>query len=201
MTDHHAPARNVGILVYNDVELLDFCGPYEVFTTARKVGAEPPLRVFTVAVAPGPVVTANGLSIHPDFTIANCPAMDVLVVPGGQGARREKDNPDLLNWLKERDREVEILLSVCTGALILGTAGLLDGLRATTFHGALDLLAELSPSTEVVRDRRVVDNGRVVTSAGVSAGIDASLHVAGRLLGMDAAQQMADHMEYRWVRD
>jgi transcriptional regulator GlxA family with amidase domain len=151
-----------------------------------------------VAEKPGPVLTRGGLSVNPHHRLADCPRPDLLLVPGGQGTRQEMHNAVLTDWIRQEAEKAELVLSVCTGALLLAKAGLLDGLEATTHHGAIDLLRQVSPKTMVHADRRFVDNGRVVCSAGIAAGIDMSLHVVGRLLGREMAEKTARQMEYPW---
>jgi transcriptional regulator GlxA family with amidase domain len=125
--------RNVAILIFDEVEVLDFCGPFEVFgVTGLRNEGERPFHVYTVAESAGPVIARNGLSVNPNFTIENCPTPDLLLVPGGYGTRKQIHNSTLVNWVKDQAEHVELLLSVCTGAFILAKAGLLDGLRATT---------------------------------------------------------------------
>jgi transcriptional regulator GlxA family with amidase domain len=191
-------ARNLAILIFEDVEVLDFCGPFEVFSVASRFTDPPAFNVLTVAEKPGPVVTRGGLSVNPHHRLADCPRPDLLLVPGGQGTRREMHNAVLVDWIKARSQEAELVLSVCTGALLLAKAGLLDGLEATTHHGAIDLLREVAPKTTIPASRRLVDNGRVICSAGIAAGIDMSLHVVGRLLGREVADKAAREMEYPW---
>ncbi len=192
--------RNLAILIFEDVEVLDFCGPFEVFSVANHFTDPPAFNVFTLAEKPGPVLTRGGLSVNPHYRLADCPQPDVLLVPGGQGTRKEMHNAVLIDWIKARSQEAELVLSVCTGALLLAKAGLFDGLAATTHHGAMELLRQVAPKTTVHADRRFVDNGRVVCSAGIAAGIDMSLHVVARLLGSDVAEQTARRMEYPWQR-
>jgi transcriptional regulator GlxA family with amidase domain len=136
------------------------------------------------------------LSVNPRYTIDNCPKPDILLVPGGFGTRREMNNQTLIDWIKETATDCELVLSVCTGALLLAKAGLLEGLSATTHFGAIDLLREIAPNTTVQPDKRFIDNGRVIVSAGVSAGIDMSFYVVGKLLGKDVARETAYYIEY-----
>ena len=192
--------RNLAILIFEDVEVLDFCGPFEVFTVANRFTDPSAFSVFTVAEKPGPVLTRGCLSVNPHHRLADCPRPNLFLVPGGQGTRREMHNPTLINWIKARSQEAELVLSVCTGALLLAKAGLLDGLEATTHQGAIDLLRQVAPKTTVHADRRFVDNGRVICSAGIAAGIDMSLHVVGRLLGWEVAEKTARQMEYPFER-
>ena len=190
--------RNVAILVFDDVELLDFCGPYEVFSVAAGRGDSPAFRVYTVAAEEGLVRTRNGPEFQPEFGLEDCPPADLLVIPGGQGTRPLLRDAALLAWIRTQSTRCELTLSVCTGSLLLARAGLLKGLSATTHWGSLELLATLAPDTEVPGDRRYVDNGRIITSAGISAGIDMALHVVERLLGEEHAAVTARHMEYEY---
>jgi transcriptional regulator GlxA family with amidase domain len=190
--------RNLAILLFDDVEVLDFCGPFEVFSVAGRQTDPPAFNVFTVAEKPGPVIARNGLSVNPHCTLADCPKTDIILVPGGMGTRKEMNNGPLIDWIRRRADGAELVLSVCTGALLLGKAGLFDRLDATTHHVGFDLLRETAPTATVHEDRRFVDNGRIITSAGIAAGIDMSLHVVERVLGGDAARATATHMEYPW---
>ncbi|MGQ0764723.1 MAG: DJ-1/PfpI family protein [Gemmatimonadota bacterium] len=192
-------SRSVAILLFDEVEVLDFAGPFEVFSvTGRRQGREP-FMVSTVGASGDAIRARNGLTVVPRFSFDNCSRADILIVPGGYGTRREMKNPLLLDWVRSVAGDAELLLSVCTGALILGAAGLLDGQTATTHFMAFDELRTAAPRS-VIRDQRIVDNGRIVLSAGVSAGIDMSLHVVSRLLGADVAAETARYMEYdgRW---
>ena len=190
--------RNIAILIFDDVEVLDFCGPFEVFSVANRLSDPPPFSVFTVAEKTGPVLTRGGLSINPDYRLGHCPPANLLLVPGGQGTRREIHNQSLIEWIRQASAKAEFILSVCTGALLLARAGLLDGLEATTHHGALDLLRQMAPHTTVHPIRRVVDNGRVICSAGIAAGIDLSLYMVERLVDSQLAIKTTQHMEYPW---
>ncbi len=189
--------KNVAILVFDDAEVLDFAGPFEVFAVTDELQEHAPFHTFLVGLAPGSVRARNGLKVLPDFTLENCPPPQILVVPGGAGTRPLLGKPALLEWLRLKARHAEVVMSVCTGALVLAKAGLLDGLRATTHHENISELRQLAPQTEIVGTERFVDNGRVLTAAGISAGIDCSLHVVERLLGRAAAIATADYMEYR----
>ncbi len=189
--------RNVAILIFNDVEVLDFCGPFEVFAVTGRKSTPVPFNVYTVAENPGPVLTWNQMSVNPKYSLRDCPPPDVLVVPGGRGTRSEMTRPALTDWIRDASANAEVVLSVCTGALLLAKAGLLDGLLATTHHAAMDeLRSVIAPSTTLCPDKRFVDNGRFVLSGGISAGIDAAFYVVARLLGNDTALETAEHMEY-----
>jgi transcriptional regulator GlxA family with amidase domain len=178
--------------------VLDFCGPFEVFSVANHFTEPPAFYVFTVAEKPGAILTRGGLSVNPHQRLGDCPRPDLLLVPGGQGTRQEMHNAVLTDWIRQASTKAELVLSVCTRALLLAKAGMIDGLEATTHHGAIDLLREVAPKTTIRADRRFVDNGRVVCSAGIAAGIDMSLHVVARLLGSEVAEKTARRMEYPW---
>lgn len=188
------PARRVAILLYEGVELLDFAGPGEVFAAG---GGE--FEVYTVAASAEPITSQGFVRVTPEHAFADAPPPDVLVVPGGN-VRAVLDDEASMAWIRAAAADAELVLSVCNGALILARAGLLDGGRATTHHGSLDALASMAPETEVVRDRRWVDNGKVITAAGVSSGIDASLHAVEKLIGPHTASGIARYMEYPWER-
>ena len=188
---------NLAILLFDDAEVLDFCGPFEVFSVASNQTEQPLFRVSTAAEKT-PITARNGLSINPDHTLDTCPQPDILLVPGGIGTRRELNNERVVAWIEKVAADAQLVLSVCTGALLLGKARLLDGLELTTHHVAYELLRETVPSSTVCEDRRFVDNGKVVTSAGIAAGIDMSLYVVERLAGQAIARATARHMEYPW---
>jgi transcriptional regulator GlxA family with amidase domain len=137
--------RTLAILIFDDVEVLDFCGPFEVFSVASRFTDPPAFNVLTVAENTGPVATRGGLSVSPHHRLLDCPQPGVLLVPGGQGTRKEMHNAALIEWVGRASEKAELVLSVCTGALLLAKAGLLDGLQATTRHGAIDLLRQMAP--------------------------------------------------------
>ena len=193
--------KHVGIVLFKDIEVLDFCGPFEVFSTTRlneeNRRIEPsPFEVFLVAEHLSPIITTGGMKVIPQYSFADCPSLDILVVPGGWGTRRELNNPVMLEWLRKRAGEVEWLTSVCTGSMLLGFAGLLDGLHATTHWRSLDWMRDAFPEVIVEYDQHVVSDGRVITSAGISAGIDLALKVVASCFGEDIARNTAAHMEY-----
>ncbi|MGJ3250674.1 MAG: DJ-1/PfpI family protein [Elainellaceae cyanobacterium] len=199
--------RTLAILLFNDVEVLDFAGPFEVFSTTGQNEGQQPFQVCTVAETLEPILARNQLSINPQYTLDTCPHPDIVLVPGGggyretgepYGTRREMDNPIILDWVTSRAQNTEVLLSVCTGALILAKAGLLDGLSATTHFQAMDNLRELAPHTQVLAGDRIVDNGHIILSAGISAGIDMALYVVAKLLSPSDAIKTATYMEYDW---
>lgn len=191
--------RTVAILAFDDIEVLDFAGPYEVFNVAGELGEDAPFSVFSVGVGEGNAVGRGGFTVVPTYSLDDAPPPDVLVVPGGAGTRRLLGDDRVLGWVRERAAEVELLLSVCTGALLLGAAGLLHRRRATTHHDAFEELAALSPTTAVVRGQRFVRSSEtILTSAGVSAGIDLSLHAVQLLTGQVTRDRAATEMEWMW---
>ena len=191
--------RNLAIFVFEGVQIIDYTGPWEVFGHAS-VDNEPAFQIYTVAQKPGAITTAMGMSVNPKYTFGNAPKPDVLVVPGGN-VEPHMDDPQVKRWIQETSKGAEIVLSVCNGAFFLGRAGLLDGLEATTFAGLIDELQKAAPKARVVRDRRFVDNGKIITSAGLSSGIDGALHVIERLFGKGNAQVAATSLEYDWRPD
>ena len=197
---------NVGILIFDEVELLDMAGPYEVFTTAARVhgrsqpaGTPPLFNVFTLARSAAPVQARAGLRLQPDRTLDDHPLLDCAIVPGGV-VDAELGQAALMDWIRaQAQTPVRILASVCTGALLLAQAGVLDGLEATTHWEDVDALRALRPGLRVLEGRRWVDGGRIVSSAGISAGIDMSLHLVERLHSRELALRTARQLEFDWT--
>lgn len=195
----------VAIFIFNEVEVLDFAGPFEVFSIAGlRTLSVAPFEVFTVAQFKT-INARNNLTIKPTYTFAAVPKADILIIPGGGGynadgtafgSRREMNNPIVLHWVKEQASTAKLTLSVCTGALILAKAGLLEGLEATTHYLAIDGLKKISDKISVKENVRFVDNETIITSAGISAGIDMSLYTVCKLLGKEAADETAKYMQY-----
>jgi transcriptional regulator GlxA family with amidase domain len=183
--------KTLGVLLFPEFELLDVFGPLEAFGHARDW-----FRLVTVAEQAGPVTSAQGPRAVADHGLDDCPPLDILLVPGGMGTRREVDNARLLAWVAGQGRRVETLTSVCTGAALLARAGLLDGRRATSNKRAFAWVAGQGPKVHWVRQARWVDDGNVVTSSGVSAGIDMALHLIGRIAGPAVRDDVATRMEY-----
>ena len=194
-----AGAKNVAILLFPGVQIIDYTGPWEVLGHAR-VDGRPAFRIYSVAETASPFDTAMGMTVIPAFSFANAPKPDVLVLPGGN-VDPQLSNEGLIRWVRETAKGSELVLSVCNGAFFLAEAGLLDGLEATTFAGMIDELQQAAPKTRVVRDKRFVDNGKIITSAGLSSGIDGALHVIEKLYGKGTAQIAAVGMEYDWRPD
>ena len=199
---------NVGIFVFDGVEVLDFAGPFEVFSRTRLVPGidsrrsdeSAPFEVFTVSKTGTPIVATGGLEVRPNYSSATAPRIDLLLVPGGFGTRPLLAEAETLEWIRRTAEAARKVTSVCTGSLLLAKAGLLEGKRATTHWGALDLLGALGAGLTVERERRVVDDG-VITSAGVASGMDMAFHVVESLFGRDVADETAAYIEYRRVRD
>lgn len=184
--------RNVAIFVHEGVELLDFGGPGEVFAST------PGFNVYTVAPAEDALISQRFLKVLPAYTILNCPQPDIIVLPGG-ATNIPASNENVVKWVRESAAHAEIMLSVCTGALLLSKAGLLDGKQATTWYGFIDRLQEVTPKARILRNTRFVDNGQIITTAGISAGIDGALRVVTKLMGTAAARATAKYMEYdKW---
>lgn len=197
---------NVAIFVFDEVEVLDFAGPYEVFSTASRVHrrgqptAPEPFKVYTVAKTAAPVRARAGLVVHADHRIDDHPAIDLLVVPGGV-VTAELQAPAVANWIAAVARSAQIMASVCTGAFLLAQAGLLNQRRATTHWEDTAELKAMFPALTVIEQRRWIDEGAVVTSAGISAGIDMCLHLVERLAGRDLAVRTARQMDFLWHED
>lgn len=189
-------SRTLGIVLYGGFELLDVYGPAEVF---GNVG--PRLKVVMVAQQAGPVKSAQGPKVVADFGFEDCPPLDLVMVPGGMGTLVELKNTTLLDWLRGRAEQAEIVMSVCSGSALLAKAGLLDGHKATSNKRYFQLAVDQGPKVEWVRQARWVDDGNRVTSSGVSAGIDMALAVVARLYGAKVADTIADLTEYQWHRE
>jgi len=197
--------HSVGILLFEDVEVLDFAGPFEVFSRTRLVPGvesrrsddEAPFQVFTVGTGSSgsSLAATGGLRLVPDYGLDDAPRIDILVVPGGFGTRPLLKDPGVLSWVRSRAEAATWLTSVCTGALLLAKLGLLKGKRATTHWGALEFLAAIDSEVTVVKDSRIVHD-TVVTSAGVSAGIEMALYVVQQICGREVAEETAQYIEY-----
>lgn len=190
MDHQHVPDKKVAVLIFDGVQIIDFTGPYEVFGQAN-------YDVFTVEKTGKTVVTAMDMTVEPKYSFANSPQPDIVVVPGGNVIQAQKDE-EILNWIRQKASSADKVLSVCNGAYILARTGLLDGLEATTFAALIEGLQKIAPNTKVVSNKRFVDNGKIVTSAGLSSGLDSSLHIIAELKGLGRAQEIATNLEYNW---
>jgi transcriptional regulator GlxA family with amidase domain len=184
----------IGILLFDDAEELDFVGPWEVFTMATADLAE--ARVVTIAERAGPLRCAKGLRVLPDHDFAGAPGLDAVLVPGGQGTRREAENPVLLDWLAKAASRCQWVASVCTGSLLLHASGLTAGRRITTHWAFVEALRGRAPDATVLEGVRYVRDGNLVTAAGVSAGIDMALWLVGQIWGVERARRTQRFMEY-----
>lgn len=189
-------AKTVGILLFDDAEVLDFAGPFEVFSVTKEGGRQP-FNVLTISEDGKKIRAVNGLNVLPDHSFEDVPHLDVLIIPGGVGARTvEVYNARLVNWVKEQYPEVGTLMSVCTGAFILAEAQLLNGKSATTHWASVAKMQKCYPEVNVLSNVKYVDEGDIMTSAGISAGIDLSFHYIAKTLGIETARQTAKNMEY-----
>ncbi|WP_306600454.1 DJ-1/PfpI family protein [Geothrix sp. 21YS21S-2] len=186
----HPHRKRVAILVFNGVEIIDFTGPYEMFGAAG-------FEVYTVAGAKGSVTSSMGLTVVPKYTFSDAPQPDVLVIPGGGVGEASVDGPTI-QYIKDATAHTQNTMSVCNGSFILAHTGMLDGLQATTTRGNLPRLASQFPSIKVIGNQRYTDNGKIITTGGLSAGIDGALHVIEKLLGTEAARKVAMLEEYSW---
>jgi transcriptional regulator GlxA family with amidase domain len=187
---------NVGVALFDGAEELDWAGPWEVLAAWAEQWPDDGVHVFTLAREDRPVTCAKGLRVLPDETWETAPPLDVLVYPGGRGTRRELQDEAVLDWIRGLAAGETVVASVCTGSLVLAAAGLLDGKPATTHWGSLELLPTLGREIEVRPDDRFVDDGNVLTAAGVSAGIDMALHLVARLHSTERAREVRRYIQY-----
>ena len=188
--------RNVAILVYDDVELLDFAGPGEVFQQAEWTGKKA-FNVYTVSADKKEITSQQFLKFTPQYSIDNCPVPDILVIPGGNSPA-QVGNTKLIAWIKSVNQKADYMLSVCNGVRLLAKTGALDGKTATSHFRAIDNLTKEFPKVEMVKGKRFVDNGRIITTEGVSAGIDGSLYLLSKIFNKDAANDVAKQIMYNW---
>jgi len=189
--------KHAAMLIFDGVQIIDFTGPWEILDSQ--------FDVFTVAEKSAPITTSGGMSLNPAYTIENAPKAEILVVPGGGSSRKGKPgvgrqmaNPEVIRWVQAEAKDADYVMSVCNGAFILAQAGLLDGQSATTTAGYIELLKQTAPRTKVVADQRFVDNGKIITTAGLSSGIDGALHLIDRIYGRGQSQFVAVNAEYNW---
>lgn len=187
--------KNVAILLFNDAEVLDFAGPFEVFSSASELHDEL-FNVFTIAKNDGPVRAVGGLLVHPHYTIADHPPIDLLIVTGGVGTRTLLEDEALLQWIGRIHQTTEFTVSICSGSRLLGRLGLLDGIPYCTHHEVYDHIETIAPKAIPMKEERFVRSGKIFTSGGISAGIDLSFHLVETLIGKEAATRTAAYMEY-----
>jgi transcriptional regulator GlxA family with amidase domain len=191
----------VGILIFDDVEILDVAGPFEVFAVTRlndeqRLQQSSPFKVYLISETNKQITAIGGLRLTPDVTISECPELDLLVVPGGWGTRKESKNKILVKWIGNQFTNNRLIASVCTGSSLLGKAGLLDGRDATTHWRAFDFLQESAPKARILKNVRFTLTEPIFTSAGVSAGIDLALRIVSHVFGTEVGQATARQMEY-----
>jgi transcriptional regulator GlxA family with amidase domain len=191
----------VGIIIFDNVEILDVAGPFEVFAVTRlnenqRLQQSSPFKVYLISETKNQILAIGGLRLTPDVTISECPELDLLIIPGGWGTRKESKNKILLNWIDNQFTNDRLIASVCTGSSLLGKAGLLDGRDATTHWRAFDFLQESAPKARILKDVRFTLTEPIFTSAGVSAGIDLALRIVSHFFGTEIGQATARHMEY-----
>jgi putative intracellular protease/amidase len=190
LAQNDSSVKNAAILIFDGVQIIDYTGPYEVIGYG--------FNVFTVSQTTDPVTTNMGMKVIPNYSFENCPPADIIIVPGGHGVAQSIREPKLINWILEQSKKARVIMSVCNGAFLLAKAGLLDGLEVTTTSSFIDSLQLIVPSAHVVRNKRFVDNGKIITTAGLSSGIDGALHIAVRLLGPAYGSLFARWLEYDW---
>jgi Transcriptional regulator containing an amidase domain and an AraC-type DNA-binding HTH domain len=192
---------NVGIFLFDKIELLDFAGPYEVFSVTSELNDYQLFKVFTITQEGTAIATVNGLKVFPDYGFANHPGIDILMIPGGVGTKNEMNKEPVLKWLRQNYETSKVTASVCSGARLLGTLGWLDNIEATTHHEVMAHLQEIAPKTMINKDRRFIDSGKIMTSAGISAGIDLSLYIVEKFCGEKIKNKTIVYMEYGdWQR-
>ena len=188
--------KNVGIYMFNKVELLDFAGPYEVFSSTSESNDHKAFKVFTVSEDGGAIKSVNGLIVIPDYSFDNHPKIDILIIPGGEGTKNEIKKKKVMEWVNKTQGSAEIMATVCSGARIPAVLGLLDDLEATTHHSVIEDVKKLAPKVTIDHTKRFIDNGKIMTSGGISAGIDLSLHIVKKLCGEETANKTMEYMEY-----
>ncbi len=192
--------RKVGILVFDDAEVLDFAGPFEVFSVCSEVHNFTLFDAFLVAKEKSPVRAVNGLSVNPQYDFNDCPPLDILIIAGGSGSRAVMEDQSTLDWVQKVHVDTELTMSICSGARLLGRLGILDGQPYSTHHAVYEHMQEIVPTGLPQPEKRFVNFGKVYTSGGISAGIDLSFHVVEQLHGEAVAQATAEYMEYDRVK-
>ena len=192
--------RNVGILIFDNAEVLDFAGPFEVFSVTSELNNFEPFDVFTVGEKSTPISAVNGLSVNPRYNFNNCPRIDVLIIAGGSGTRKLMKNKKVLDWIDKVHQKTELTISICSGARLLGLLGLLDDKPYCTHHEVYEHMKEIVPTGKPQQKQRFIKAGRIYSSGGISAGIDLSFHIVEKLLDEKTTKQTATYMEYNRVK-
>ncbi len=188
--------KNTAILIFDDAEVLDFTGPFEVFSVASNLHNDQLFNVFTIAPQKQPITAVNGLSINPDYAISEHPKIDILIISGGVGTRKLLDDRELLDWVAAVNEQTQITVSICSGSRILGQLGLLNRKHYCTHHEVYDHMDLIAPEAIPMKHKRFAKAGKIYTSGGISAGIDLSFHLVETLVGKAAAVATAAYMEY-----
>ncbi|MEL7122087.1 MAG: DJ-1/PfpI family protein [Bacteroidota bacterium] len=191
--------RNIGILIFDNAEVLDFAGPFEIFAVTSELNDHKLFNVFTVGESIKPISAVNGLSVNPKYDFNTCPHIDVLIISGGSGTRQQMGNKNMLDWINKIHQETEYTLSICSGSRLLGALSLLDDQPYCTHHEVYNHMDEIVPTGLPQKDKRYVQAGKIFTSGGISAGIDLSIHVVEKLHGEKTAKRTTDYMEYNRV--
>lgn len=196
----------VGILIFDQVEVLDVTGPFEVFCVTRldekrRLEEASPFQILLIAETLNQITAVGGLRFTPDVTTDTCPNLDLLIVPGGMGTRREVKNQTLVRWIRNRSRSTRLIASVCTGSCLIGKSGLLDNREATTHWRTYDFLFQSAPKVKIRRDLRFTLIDPIFTSAGIAAGIDLALSIVSHYFGTKVGRATAHHMEYPYPRN
>lgn len=191
--------RNVGILIFDEAEVLDFAGPFEVFAVTSELNNYELFDVFTVGESKESIRAVNGLSVNPTYDFDSCPPIDILIISGGSGSRLLMENKKVLDWVKKVDENTEYTLSICSGSRIPAVLGMLDGKPYCTHHLVYEHMQELVPSGTPLKGKRYVGTGKLYTSGGISAGIDLSFQIVEKLHGKEIAEKTANYMEYNRV--
>ncbi|MEO1546678.1 MAG: DJ-1/PfpI family protein [Bacteroidota bacterium] len=192
--------RNVGILIFDGAEVLDFAGPFEVFAVTSEINNFDLFNVFTVGESLEPISAVNGLSVNPNYEYTNCPELDIIIISGGSGTRELMTNEKTLDWVRSVHQKTEFTLSICSGARLLGVLGLLNERPYCTHHLVYDHMQKIVPTGIPQKDKRFVNSGKIYTSGGISAGIDISFHIVEKLHGASIAEKTAAYMEYNLLK-
>ena len=188
--------RNVGILIFDSAEVLDFAGPFEVFSVTSQLNDHKLFDVFTVGEKLEPITAVNGLSVNPKYDYSNCPHVDILIISGGSGTRKQVENNETLNWIRQIHKKTEFTLSICSGSRLLGVLGLLDNQPYCTHHEVYNDMKAIVPTGIPQKDKRYVNFEKTYTSGGISAGIDLSFAIVAKLHEKKIAEKTAAYMEY-----
>ncbi|KMQ61120.1 AraC family transcriptional regulator [Chryseobacterium sp. BLS98] len=193
--------KNVAILIFDNAEVLDFAGPFEVFSVASELKDSELFNVFTVARDSNAISAVNGLSVNPKYNFQDCPPVDILIISGGVGSRKAMVDQETLTWVEQIHHNTLYTVSICSGSRILGTLGLLDNKKYCTHQDVYEHMEEIVPSGLPQKEKRFVQEGKIFTSGGISAGIDLSFHIVTLLYSSNTAKETAAYMEYNFIQN